>query len=88
MIREFTEAEIELIIGMAWEDRTNFDAIKDWFGAIESEVIKIMRQKMKRVSFQMCGERFRGCNTKLQVLAENEMDQLVSTNQRHHDRGF
>jgi hypothetical protein len=29
MIREFTEAEIELIIGMAWEDRTNFDAIKD-----------------------------------------------------------
>ena len=29
MTHEFNEAEIDRIIGMAWEDRTTFDTIKD-----------------------------------------------------------
>jgi uncharacterized protein (TIGR03643 family) len=37
MAREFNEAEIDRIIGMAWEDRTTFDAIKNQFGISDSD---------------------------------------------------
>lgn len=46
-----SEQEIDRIIEMAWEDRTPFDAIKAQFGCPESEVIKIMRNELKRSSF-------------------------------------
>ena len=36
------------IIEMAWEDRTTFDSIKDQFCLNESEVIKIMRNNLKK----------------------------------------
>ena len=41
------------IIEMAWEDRTTFDSIKDQFGLNESEVIKIMRNNLKKNSFSL-----------------------------------
>ena len=53
MKKEFTEAEIDRIIGMGWEDRTTFHVIKDQFGIEESAVIKIMRSNMKRSSFKL-----------------------------------
>ncbi len=88
MKKEFTEAEIGRIIGMAWEDRTTFDVIKDQFGINESEVIKIMRKYMKYSSFKLWRERVHGRKTKHQALAEKEMDRFVSQNQRHRDRSF
>lgn len=42
---------------MAWEDRTTFEAIKFQFGLSESEVIKIMRTKLKSSSFRMWRKR-------------------------------
>jgi hypothetical protein len=39
------------IIGMAWEDRTPFEAIKFQFGLSEQEVIALMRTTLKRSSF-------------------------------------
>ena len=33
---------------MAWEDRTPFEAIKSQFGFDESEVIKLMRNNLKK----------------------------------------
>ena len=82
MTREFNEAEIDRIIGMAWEDRTTFDAIKDQFGISEAEVIKIMRTKMKASSFKMWRERVHGRKTKHRAKAEKDMDRFVSPNQR------
>ena len=82
MIREFNEAEIDRIIGMAWEDRTTFDTIKDQFGISEAEVIKIMRAKMKRSSFKMWRTRVHGRKTKHRAKAEKTMNRFVSPNQR------
>jgi uncharacterized protein (TIGR03643 family) len=45
-------AEIDRIIEMAWEDRTSFDAIRLQFGISESAVISIMRNSLKRSSFE------------------------------------
>lgn len=88
MKKAFTAAEIDRIIGMAWEDRTTFDVIKDQFGINESEVIKIMRTNMKRSSFKMWRERVHGRKTKHKALTEKEVDRFVSSNQRHQDRSF
>lgn len=88
MKKEFTEAEIDRIIGMAWEDRTTFDVIEAQFGINESEVIKIMRKYMKRSSFKMWRERVHGRKTKHKALAEKEVDRFVSSNQRHQDKSY
>jgi uncharacterized protein (TIGR03643 family) len=88
MEREFTAAEIDRIIGMAWEDRTTFDVIKDQFGVSEPEVIKIMRANMKPSSFKMWRERVTGRKTKHRALAEKDVDRFTSPNQRRHDRSF
>jgi uncharacterized protein (TIGR03643 family) len=88
MEREFTTAEIDRIIGMAWEDRTTFDVIKDQFGVSEPEVIKIMRANMKPSSFKMWRERVTGRKTKHRALAEKNVDRFTSPNQRRHDRSF
>lgn len=43
--------KIDRIIEMAWEDRTPFEAIEFQFGLPEKEVIKLMRNELKRSSF-------------------------------------
>lgn len=88
MKKEFSETEIDRIIGMAWEDRTTFDVIKAQFGINESEVIKIMRQKMKPSSFKMWRKRVHNRKTKHQALRNKEVDRFTSPNQRHQDRSF
>jgi uncharacterized protein (TIGR03643 family) len=88
MKKEFTEPEIDRIIGMAWEDRTTFDVIELQFGINESEVIKIMRQKMKRSSFKMWRERVHGRRTKHQAKRNKKIDRFVSSNQRHQNRSL
>lgn len=59
-----TETDIDRVIGMAWEDRTPFEAIKAQFGLAEKDVIELMRAKMKRSSFQMWRKRMKGRTTK------------------------
>ncbi len=44
-------AEIDRIIEMAWEDRTPFEAIEFQFGLTEEQVVDIMRNTLKRSSF-------------------------------------
>ncbi len=55
-----TEAELDRIIEMAWEDRTPFEAIEAQFGITEKEVIALMRTEMKRSSFEMWRKRMNG----------------------------
>lgn len=56
--------EIDRIIGMAWEDRTPFDAIEAQFGLSEQQVIELMRREMKPSSFRMWRKRVHGRATK------------------------
>lgn len=48
---ELNIEQIDRIIEMAWEDRTPFEAIEFQFGLPEKEVIKLMRNELKRSSF-------------------------------------
>lgn len=52
-----TEEDIDRVIEMAWEDRTPFEAIKFQFNLSESEVIQLMRQTLKRSSFNLWRKR-------------------------------
>jgi len=46
-----TSTAINRIIEMAWEDRTPFEAIEFQFGLTEAQVVDIMRNTLKRSSF-------------------------------------
>lgn len=69
---EFSAADTDRIIEMAWEDRTPFDAIEKQFGINEQRVIAIMRREMKQQSFKMWRQRVQGRATKhLQLRSKN-----------------
>ena len=59
-----TQEELDRIIEMAWEDRTPFEAIHYQFGLKENDVRKIMRENLKRSSFELWRERVKGRKTK------------------------
>ena len=48
-----SDQEIDRVIGMAWEDRTPFEAIEFQFGVAESDVIRLMRKELKPSSFRL-----------------------------------
>ncbi len=52
-----TQIEIDRIIEMAWEDRTPFEAILFQFGLAEKDVIALMRNELKRTSFNLWRKR-------------------------------
>ena len=49
--------DIDRVIEMAWEDRTPFEAIRIQFGLSESQVIELMRNNLKRSSFNLWRKR-------------------------------
>ncbi|GHD42944.1 TIGR03643 family protein [Marinobacter persicus] len=61
---QLTEAEESRLIEMAWEDRTPFEAIEAQFGLKEKEVIRFMRRRLKRGSFNLWRARVSGRSTK------------------------
>jgi len=66
--KELSPRDIDRIVGMAWEDRTPFDAIERQFGVPEKEVIKIMRREMHPKSFKHWRKHVGGRKTKHQAL--------------------
>jgi uncharacterized protein (TIGR03643 family) len=70
--------EIDRIIGMAWEDRTPFDAIEYQFGLSEEEVIKLMRKELKRKSWERWRKRVSGRDTKHRKLRSDKVKRFVS----------
>jgi uncharacterized protein (TIGR03643 family) len=70
--------EIDRIIGMAWEDRTPFDAIEFQFGLSEDEVIKLMRNQLKRKSWERWRKRVSGRDTKHRKLRSDKVKRFVS----------
>ena len=61
---ELTARDVDRIVEMAWEDRTPFEAIEFQFGVPEKDVIQLMRQEMKRSSWQMWRKRVQNRATK------------------------
>lgn len=74
--------DIDRIVEMAWEDRTPFDAIKEQFGLLESEVIQLMRYEMKLSSWKMWRKRVQGRSTKHAQKRVSEVNRFKCTRQR------
>ncbi len=51
------QKDVDRIVEMAWEDRTPFEAIKIQFDFSEAQVITMMRQQLKRSSFELWRKR-------------------------------
>jgi uncharacterized protein (TIGR03643 family) len=74
--------DIDRIVEMAWEDRTPFEAILLQFGLSEQEVIALMRNEMKRSSFNIWRKRVSGRKTKHARLREEGVDRFHCSRQR------
>lgn len=79
---ELSEAEVDRVIAMAWEDRTPFEAIYAQFGLRENDVRALMRRHMKASSFKMWRERVTGRTTKHLKLRDFSKGRFKSSNQK------
>ncbi len=79
-----TDADIDRIIEMAWEDRTPFEAIAFQFGLAEMEVVALMRANLKRSSFELWRKRTHSGVSQKHLKKRNpEIDRFKCTRQRH-----
>lgn len=65
-----TDAERDRVIRMAWEDRTTFEEIEQRTGLKEADVIKVMRNSLKKGSFRLWRKRVTGRVTKHRKLMQ------------------
>lgn len=80
---ELTEIDINRIIEMAWEDRTPFEAITFQFGVSEAQTIDIMRNNLKRSSFNLWRKRVNsGVSQKHRFKRLEEIDRFRCSRQR------
>lgn len=78
-----TPEEKDRIIEMAWEDRTPFEAILHQFGLGEAEVIKLMRNTLKRSSFDRWRKRVHsGASSKHINKRSEDMKRFKCTRQK------
>ena len=78
-----SDAKIDRVIEMAWEDRTPFDAILSQFGLKEQDVIKLMRREMKPSSFKMWRTRVQGRSTKHSKNRSEDVERFRCSRQRN-----
>ena len=79
----FSERDIDRIIEMAWEDRTPFEAIKYQFTLKEQDVIKLMRNELKRTSFNNWRKRVNsGISSKHNKKRNTEISRFRSSRQK------
>lgn len=79
---QLSEADIDRIVEMAWEDRTPFDAIKAQFGVSESEVIELMKYEMHPNNWKKWRARVQGRSTKHAEKRNSEVLRFKSRQQR------
>lgn len=77
-----SEAHIDRIIEMAWEDRTPFDAITFQFGLSEAEVKALMKKELKFSSYKLWRQRVEDCKTKHTAKRSQEIERFKCTRQR------
>ncbi|MFH6990986.1 TIGR03643 family protein [Flavobacterium sp. FlaQc-48] len=78
----FSMAELDRIIEMAWEDRTTFDAIKFQFNLSEADVKVLMKKELKFSSYKLWRERVEHCKTKHLSKRIEGIDRFKSSSQR------
>jgi uncharacterized protein (TIGR03643 family) len=83
---ELSERDIDRIIGMAWEDRTPFEAIEAQFGLSEAEVIKLMKYQMLERNWRKWRARVQGRKTKHAKLKANSVNRFKSKQQKQITR--
>lgn len=79
---KLSSREIDRIIGMAWEDRTPFDAIEAQFGLSEKEVIRLMRRQLHPRSWRNWRARVQGRSTKHRKKRRTGVERFRSGMQR------
>jgi uncharacterized protein (TIGR03643 family) len=79
---QLSEAEINRVIQMAWEDRTTFESIREQFGLSPGDVIKLMRAHLKPDSFRLWRKRTSGRTTKHLSLRSFVVGRFRCPNQR------
>ena len=77
-----SDADLDRIIQMAWEDRTSFDTIRSQFGLTPGNVIKLMRQQLTASSFNLWRKRTAGRRTKHQALRSFRIGRFRAPGQR------
>jgi uncharacterized protein (TIGR03643 family) len=77
-----TDADIDRIVEMAWEDRTPFEAIQAQFGLGEQAVIDLMRGELKQASWRRWRARVQGRSTKHATLSAVTDARFKSAQQR------
>lgn len=80
--QQFSDADKDRIIQMAWEDRTPFEAIAFQFGLREKEVIEFMRKYSLPSSFKMWRKRMAARKTKHRMLRSNTVNRFKCSRQR------
>jgi uncharacterized protein (TIGR03643 family) len=81
-----TDAAVDRIIEMAWEDRTPFEAIEFQFGLTESDVIRLMKHEMELRNWKKWRARVQGRATKHQALRADDVIRFKCTRQRQITR--
>jgi len=80
---KLSDQDIDRVIEMAWEDRTPFEAIEFQFGLTESDVISLMRNELKRSSFNLWRKRVNsGISQKHQHKRNPEINRFKCSCQR------
>ena len=75
--------DTDRVIEMAWEDRTPFEAITFQFGISEAETIALMRNQLKRSSFNLWRKRVNsGVSQKHLAKRDNDITRFKCTLQR------
>ena len=64
------ESDLSRIVEMAWEDRTPFEAIEAQFKLSEAQVKALMRNSLKRSSYELWRKRVYGRQTKHRELRD------------------
>ena len=75
---KLSEADASHVIAMAWDDDTPFEAIARAYGLSESDVIALMRQRLKSGSFKVWRTRVRGRASKHQVRQSQQTMQALA----------
>ncbi len=77
-----TQANIDRIIEMAWEDRTPFEAIRVQFGLKEDEVRSLMKRQLRFKSYILWRKRVEKGNTKHHSKRNPEIGRFKANRQR------
>jgi uncharacterized protein (TIGR03643 family) len=80
--KNLSEADIDRIVEMAWEDRTPFDAISAQFGLSEGEVVELMRRQLKASSWRRWRARVQGRASKHAGKRTDSIDRFKCSRQR------